>query len=238
MFKQRVRLVIFTPMDHAQLDTITDVKALRRIVREKLDAIAIQQKIIADRDATLASRERTIVYKDAKIEVLTMEIARLRRVQFAARSEKMDPEQRSLFDEAIAADIAAVESELEALKTATVDTPAAKAPRSIPKRRPLPPELERVEVRHEPESCTCGQCGIPMVKIGEHVSGPLLRILRTRHWHIHVRQNSTASRWNSSCVATCIRNTRVGPARRWSPSRFNLRSSSAASPRRVCWHKC
>jgi transposase len=167
-------------MDAVQLSAITDANVLRGIVAEKLIELAERDAQLtanavqlADRDAKIAAHDRVIVYKDAKIEALTAEVARLRRVQFEARSEKMDPEQRTLFDEAMAADIAVVESELESLKADTVEEPAAKAARSVPKRRPLPPELARVEVRHEPESCTCGQCGSDLVQIGEHVSEKL-----------------------------------------------------------------
>lgn len=165
-------------MDAATLATITDADVLRAIVAEKVAEIAQHTATIAQRDAViaereerLASRERTIVYKDAKIAKLTAEIARLRRVQFAARSEKMDPDQRALFDEAMAADIAAVEAELEELQQQ--DAPAAPRPRTAPRRRPLPPELPRVEVRHEPASCTCEGCGDALVQIGEHVSEKL-----------------------------------------------------------------
>ena len=40
-------------------------------------------------------------------------------------------------------------------------------------RQPLPPELPRIEHRHEPASCQCGQCGAALVKIGEDVSEQL-----------------------------------------------------------------
>lgn len=150
-------------MDVAQITSITDVKTLHDIVIDQLAAIA-------QRDARIAADHRAIVYKDSKIEALTAEIKRLQRIQFAARTEKMDPDQRALFDETLSADIAAVEAELDALRS-----PAAEAawPRSQPKRRPLPPELPRVETRHEPASCTCGQCGADLVQIGEHVSEKL-----------------------------------------------------------------
>ena len=92
-------------MDLAQLSSITDVQQLREMVVEKIAQIA-------QRDHTIASRDRTIAWKAAKIEKLTREILRLRRVQFAARSEQMDPKQRALFDEAMVADIAALEDEL------------------------------------------------------------------------------------------------------------------------------
>ncbi len=152
-------------MDLAHLATITDADVLRGMVIEKLADIAA-------RDRTIVERDRAIVYKDSRIAVLSAEIARLQRVQFAARSEKMDPEQRALFDESMAADIAAVEAEIEALQT-----PAAGAgPRPArvqAKRRALPPELPRVETRHEPESCTCAQCGAALVHIGDQVSEKL-----------------------------------------------------------------
>ena len=134
-----------------------DVQTLRALVREK-------QEEIAQRDRTLAER-------DAQIDRLTAEIKRLRRVQFAARSEKMDPAQRELFDETMAADIAAAEAQLQAMKAPS--QPAAQPPRDKPKRRPLPPELPRVEVRHEPAVCQCVQCGGALVHIGDHVSEKL-----------------------------------------------------------------
>lgn len=180
-------------MDEAQLATITDANLLRSIVAEKMgeiaerdaqltarDAkiaqheaqIAARDALLVARDAKIAAHDRVIVYKDSKIEQLTLQIARLRRMQFDARSEKMDPEQRALFDEAVAADIAAVETELEGLQSEDEKTPA-KPPRRKSQRRALPPELPRVETRHEQESCTCGACGAELVPIGEHVSEKL-----------------------------------------------------------------
>lgn len=144
-------------MDDASLDAITDVATLRAMVREQR--------------AMVAQRDRTIAFKEARIAKLTHELARLRRVQFAARSERMDPAQRELFDEAMAADIAAVEAELDALRESA--TAAAAKPRSKPVRRPLPADLPREETRHEPASCDCATCGGALVKVGEHVSEKL-----------------------------------------------------------------
>ena len=59
----------------------------------------------------------------------------------------------------MAADIAAVEAELEALRAPASDERTKGHPRQAPKRRSLPEDLERVESRHEPSACTCGQCG-------------------------------------------------------------------------------
>lgn len=183
-------------MDFAQLSTITDADILRSLVVEKLAEIATRDAEIATRDADIAQREKhlaeriaqvatrdaliakhdaliakrdeSIRNRDIHIEALTIEIARLRRVQFAAKSERMDPEQRSLFDETMAADLAAAESALEALREPPIEA-KPDAPRSPPKRRPLPPELPRVTTVHEPDCSGCARCGGALVKIGEHV---------------------------------------------------------------------
>ena len=151
-------------MDLAPLNTITDVQTLRGLVAEKIAEIA-------RREAELGERDRAIVYKDARIEQLTHELARLRRVQFAARTEKLNPEQRALFEEAIAADVAAVDAEAQALRPPPGE--ATERARNAPRRRPLPAALPRLETRHEPASCRCADCGAALVSIGEHVSEKL-----------------------------------------------------------------
>jgi transposase len=140
-------------MDAAQLAAITDPDVLRALVADKVAEIAV--------------RDETIRQRDLRIEALTHEIARLRRVQFQARSERMDPDQRALFDEAMLADLAAAETELEAL-TRTPERDTTK-PRTAPRRRPLPSELPRVESVHEPACAGCSACGGDLVRIGEHV---------------------------------------------------------------------
>ncbi|WP_175108612.1 IS66 family transposase zinc-finger binding domain-containing protein, partial [Pararobbsia alpina] len=87
---------------------------------------------------------------------------------FAARSEKLDSEQQSLLDEAIDADLVAIEHELEALSSQTKAEPLTNKPR----RMPLPSNLPRVEITHEPESTSC-TCGCELKRIGEDVSEKL-----------------------------------------------------------------
>ena len=144
-------------MDLVQLNAITDIDALRALVADKI--------------VEIGKRDRELVYKAAKIDQLTREILRLRRVQFAARSEKLDPEQLGLLEDAINADIAVIEGELEALDTLV--SQQIERERSKPKRCILPPELPRIETRHEPASCDCAECGASLVLIGEHVSEKL-----------------------------------------------------------------
>ncbi|MFC5582818.1 IS66 family transposase [Rhodanobacter terrae] len=149
-----------------------DVQTLSALVADQMQAIAERDTQIAQQVAVITRHERTITEREARISVLTAEIARLRRAQFAARSEKMDPAQRALFEETMAADIAAVEAELEALQSPAADERTKDRPRQAPKRRPLPEDLERV-TRYEPSACTCGRCGGELAPTGDHVSEKL-----------------------------------------------------------------
>ena len=144
--------------------SVDDLATLRRKLAER---DAEHQAALAERDERIDSQQRTLVYRQAKIDTLTAEIARLRRWQFGRRSEQLDPGQRALFEDTLAEDIAAVEAQLEAL-TAPATTPAP--PRRPSRREPLPAHLARIEHRHEPASCTCEVCGGALVKIGEDVS--------------------------------------------------------------------
>jgi len=109
-----------------------------------------------------------VKHKDALIEKLTHENAVLKRLKFAAQSERFNAEQRSLLEETLDADLQAVSEEIERLAPAT----AASRERQQPKRQPLPASLPRREVRHEPESTTCS-CGCQMKRIGEDVAEKL-----------------------------------------------------------------
>jgi transposase len=110
----------------------------------------------------------------AKIQALTLELAHLRRMRFGARSEALSAEQRDLFQETLASDLAAAEAEMDKrLADAPANPVAPPVPRPRAGRQPLPEHLPRIEHRHEPESCTCGQCGKDLIKIGEDISEQL-----------------------------------------------------------------
>lgn len=94
---------------------------------------------------------------------LSFEIAQLRRLKFGKKSEQLDAEQRALFDEALDADLAAAEAQLQELlgKKKPPATPGA-----MPKRTALPADLPRVDCHHEPENTRCA-CGCALKRIGE-----------------------------------------------------------------------
>ena len=120
--------------------------------------------------AKLMDKDQEIHFKQTKIDLLTHEIARYKRLQFAAKSEHLQANQRSLLDETLDADLAALEAELQALSPAVAEQ--TDAPKAKPRRAPLPAHLPRVEISHEPENTQCG-CGCQMKRIGEDVSEKL-----------------------------------------------------------------
>ena len=133
----------------------------------------------AQKDAAHASAELRIA--QTKIQALTLELAHLRRMRFGVRNEALTAEQRDLFQETWASDIAAAEAELakQQASAAPIDAQVPRAPRPRAGRQPLPDHLPRMalgqplEHLHEPESCTCGQCGHDLTKIGEDISEQL-----------------------------------------------------------------
>ena len=116
----------------------------------------------------LAHSQREVAAMKLLVEKMTHEMAVLKRLKFAVKSEAYSPEQRSLLEEAIDADIAAIEGELDKAK----GKPTAGDDKQQPKRQPLPANLPRREVRHEPESTTC-RCGCAMKRIGEDIAEKL-----------------------------------------------------------------
>lgn len=117
--------------------------------------------------------ESEIRWRDAKIEKLTFELASLRRLKFGAKSEAFAAAHADLFAETLAADIAACEAELQAASMGPHQPVESRPTPPRAGRPPLPAHLPRVECRHEPESCACGQCGGELVRIGEDVSEKL-----------------------------------------------------------------
>lgn len=145
-------------LDHLNLDPAT-----------KSQVAAMFQSLLeqTERDAALLKS------KEIKIQVLTHELAYYRRIRFGSKSEALAPLQRSLFEETWNTDIAAIEAEVEQLQDTQSSETVIKAKRLRAGRQPLPDHLPRIEYRHEPESCTCGQCGKDLVKIGEDITEQL-----------------------------------------------------------------
>lgn len=105
---------------------------------------------------------------ELKNQKLVWELAHLKRLRFGVKSEALSAEQRTLFEDDADQDLAAIAAEVEASQA----TPQRK-PRERAGRQPLPEHLERIDVRHEPASCTCPHCQRELVQIGEDISEQL-----------------------------------------------------------------
>lgn len=161
-----------------------------------------QEQQLAERDALLQRKDREIALREARIEKITFELARLKRWKFGAKSEAMNAEQRRLFEETLAEDEAGLREQLERLRreaaaaaAAASGTTTKPAPRR-PRRNPFPEHLRRVEHRHEPEHTDCQEpgCGRPMTRIGEEFSERLDIVPAEFFVHRHIY-----GKWTCRC---------------------------------------
>ena len=135
---------------------------------ESLSAEQLRPALLSMLQAA-AAKDQELAFKQTIIDKLTHENALLKRMKFAAQSERFNPEQKSLLEDEIEADLAAVATEIDAL--AQTQAPATSEKRQA-KRMPLPAHLPRREIRHEPTSTTCA-CGCQMKRVGEDVAEKL-----------------------------------------------------------------
>jgi len=144
----------------SHIDTL-DPAQLRQALHTLMAEVAVKDELIE-------RQERESAFKQAIIDKLTHEMAVLKRLKFAAKSEAFNAEQKSLIEETVDADLAALAKELESLRC------EKKAPedKGQPKREKLPANLPRREIHHEPENTTCA-CGCALKRIGEDVAEKL-----------------------------------------------------------------
>ena len=93
-------------IDTTQLNQL-DAPQLREMVRSLM--------------GTVVAKDREIAFKQATIDKITHEMAVLKRLKFAARSEAFNAEQRSLIEETIDADLAALQAELDKVRPSDKD---------------------------------------------------------------------------------------------------------------------
>ena len=122
-----------------------------------LDADALRAMIVAQHEQLLSHR--------SEIEHLTLLIAKLQRMQFGRRSEKVERQIEQL-------ELKLEELEANRSEQASPLEQPSPTPRtaSKPARRPLPTHLPRELKTHEPEQQCCPECGGTLSKLGEDVS--------------------------------------------------------------------
>jgi transposase len=155
-----------------------DLSTLDRGVLEAL--IAAQQQEMSAKDEALAAQQEKLLSRDNEIEHLKLVIAKLRRMVFGTKSEKVTRE------------IEQLELKLEELETGqaervTATTTASTPEKSKPKRRPLPEHLPREVHTHQAAEDACPDCGGQLRKLGEDASEILERVPASYKVIRHVR---------------------------------------------------
>lgn len=157
-----------------------DIEALKALLLERDARIGHLEDVVESHKAATATDK-------AEIEHLKLLIAKLRRMQFGRRSEKLDRqiEQLELRLEELEADEGA----------APIEIP--RTPRTAPEqvqRKPLPDHLPREIQTHWPESReTCTACGAPLKQLGEDVAEQLEYVPASFRVIRHVRPKLACS---------------------------------------------
>ena len=133
----------------------------------QLDAPQLRE-MVRSLMGTVVAKDREIAFKQATIDKITHEMAVLKRLKFAARSEAFNAEQKSLLEETIDADLAALQAELDKVRP----DDQRKGENKQPKREKLPSHLPRREIHHEPDNTHCS-CGCSLQRIGEDIAEKL-----------------------------------------------------------------
>lgn len=157
---------------------IAGMNLIAELQKLELDASAIEPLVSA-----IKSLEQKLNNAELKNQALTLELARLRRLRFGAKTETMSVEQRELFEESFSADVAEVEQAITELTPRKVRAQAG--------RQPLPAHLPRIEHRHAPERCDCQQCGTALSFVRDEVTEQLDVEPAKFFVHRHIRPQYT-----------------------------------------------
>src|SRR4030095_1640149 len=87
-------------------------------IAERIEALSVEHA------KQLAERDQAIKFKDAKLQKVSFELARLKAWKFGAKTETMTAEQRRLFEETVAEDEASLQAQLDALQGKTSSAPS------------------------------------------------------------------------------------------------------------------
>ena len=180
-----------TPLASGMAHAFTSASDLLLLLQQQADLLASQQqensRLNAEKERlkslkadhkyiqSLEAENEHLKFLNEHLKSLEEENKRLKlalahhaRMRFGVKSEVFNEQQRDLFAEDWHADDTDLQQHLEQLQ-ATPQTTANKTPRSRAGRQPLAAHLPRIEVRHEPASCTCEQCGQALKLIRDEV---------------------------------------------------------------------
>ncbi len=160
-------------------DLPDDIAALKAL-------LLASERRVQERDDQVAGLEAQLNTRAAEIEHLKLWIAKLRRMQFGRKSEKLDHQIEQL--ELQLEDLQADEGEV-----AKAIPETDRAPRNKPVRKPLPEHLPRDEKVHMPAADACPSCGGGLRFLGEDVAEQLEYVPASFRVIRHVRPKLTCS---------------------------------------------
>ena len=119
--------------------------------------------------ALILAQHEQLISREREIEHLKLLLAKLHRMQFGRKSEKLERQVEQL--ELRLEELESKRSENEQPAPATAPVTAASTPTAAePTRRALPDHLPRQTCRHEPKETVCPECQGELRKLGEDVS--------------------------------------------------------------------
>src|SRR5471032_1879714 len=160
-------------------DLPNDIDALKAL-------LLASERLLQERDEQLAGMAEQLNTRAVEIEHLKLQIAKLRRMQFGRKSEKLDHQIEQL--ELQLEDLQADEGEVAKALPETDRTP-----RNKPVRKPLPEHLPRDEKVHLPAADACPSCGGGLRLLGEDVAEQLEYVPASFRVIRHVRPKLACS---------------------------------------------
>ena len=131
----------------AQQASYEELLAVNNLLKEERDLFKEENKKLKEENANIWHQ-----------------ILQLKRHVFGKRSEQLDDQrQEPLFGQ----------EELPEQEEPIKEIQVPAHTRHSRKRKPLPADLPRVRIEHEPENCDCSSCGKPMARIGEEITEQL-----------------------------------------------------------------
>ena len=173
---------------------ILPAEALRALlVTQHQQLVSTQEQLLSTAHKLTATQEQ-LQSREREVEHLQLLLAKLHRMQFGRKSEKLQRqiEQLELRLEEVESNGREKEttpSELASLPASAIPTAAAK-----PARRTLPDHLPRETRRHEPKETVCPQCQGELRKLGEDISEMLEYVPASFRVIRHVRTKLSCSR--------------------------------------------
>ena len=132
--------------------------------------ILSQRQQLLSQGEQLLHKDEQLLSRDHEIEHLKLLIAKLQRMQFGRKSEKVEHQIEQLELKLEELETSRAEQEQQQACAPTPDGSRAASAKKKPSRRPLPEHLLRITKVHEPSLQTCPECGGTLSKLGEDVS--------------------------------------------------------------------